>query len=104
MSPRLKLVLFTSKDCGTCMHVKKNVLPLFKKANPDLKIEEVMIGLDGASDNQQGEDRANAYGIEGLPAIRFEIEGLPTGGAGNCSLSGLNALVKAAREAVANAK
>lgn len=93
----LKMVIFTSKDCPTCQHLKRNVLPAFKKAHPDLTIEEVNIGLDAPSNNKSGEARADAYNVQGLPTIVFEIaKELPQGGAGDCSLSGLNALLERA--------
>lgn len=101
--PRLKMVLFTSKDCGTCKHVKKNVLPLFTKAHPDLKIEEVSVGLDGPGNDQVAEARADAYDVKGLPTIVFEVEGFPVGGAGECTLNGLNKLLKNAGEALKKA-
>lgn len=102
-TPRLKMVLFTSKDCGTCKHVKKNVLPLFVKAHPELKIEEVSVGLNEPGDDPQAEARADAYDVQGLPTIVFEVEGLPQGGAVDCTLAGLNKLLKDAGEALKKA-
>lgn len=101
--PRLKMVLFTSKDCPTCRHVKKNVLPHFQKAHPDFKIEEVSVGLDAPGDDQRAEARADAYDVEGLPTIVFEIEGLPRGGGIDCTLNGLNKLLKEAEEGLKKA-
>lgn len=105
MSATLKMVIFTSKDCPTCQHLKKNVLPVFKKANPDLEIEEVSIGLGAPSKNAAGEARADAYGVKGLPAIYWELvpaKKFPVGEAANCNLSGLNALYAKAKEALGN--
>jgi thioredoxin-related protein len=102
MPATLKMVIFTSKDCPTCKHLKKNVLPLFMKAHPNLKIEEVNIGLDKPSKDDKAEARADAYGVQALPAIVFELDPeLPRGGAGDCSLPGLNALLKKAESALA---
>jgi thiol-disulfide isomerase/thioredoxin len=103
MPATLKMVIFASKDCSACKHLKKNVLPLFMKAHPNLKIEEVNIGLDKPSKDSEAEARADAYGVQALPTIVFELEcsGLPRGSAGDCSLPGLNALLKKAESALA---
>lgn len=102
MPATLKMVIFSSKGCPACHHLKQNVLPLFRKAHPDLVIEEVSIGLDKPSKDAQAEARADAYGVRGVPTIVFElVTALPQGGAGDCSLTGLNALLKKAQSALA---
>lgn len=102
-TPRLKMIFFTSKDCSVCSDVKKRVLPVFQKAHPELKIEEVKIGLDAPSDNTTAEARADAYGIRGVPAIFFELEGLPQGSGVDCTLPGLNKLLRDAEGALKKA-
>lgn len=97
--PHLKMVIFTSKHCAACQHLKKNVLPQFRKANPDLTIEEV-VTEEGIETN---EARADGYGIQNVPTIVFEVEGLGRGGAPDCNLSGLTALFKRAQDALATA-
>lgn len=91
-TPHLKMILFTSKDCGVCAVVKKNVLPVLKKKHPNIQIEEVVIGLEGPGDDDRAETRADAYGVKSVPAIFFEVAGLPVGDGTHCTLNGLAAL------------
>lgn len=96
--PHLKLVFFSSKSCGVCQHFKKNVLPLLKKELPDLVIEEVQAAMEGERvKNPKGEARADAHDVQGFPAFRFEVVGLPQGGGIDATLSGVKKLVREAQ-------
>jgi thioredoxin-related protein len=98
-TPHLKLVVFTSKHCGTCQHFKKNVLPLFKKEMPDLVIEEVQATMEGEKvRNPQNEARADAHEVTGFPTFVFEVVGFPRGGGEVATLSALKKFVAEARE------
>jgi thioredoxin-related protein len=102
-TPAIKMVIFTAPGCGVCTHLKKAVLPHFKKANPSLKIEEVEASLDG-SGSADIEARADLYGVKSFPAIFFELDTpLAKGGGGDCTLNGLNKLAKEASEALKKA-
>lgn len=100
----VKMIIFSSKDCPTCIHLEKNVLPAFTKAHPDLVIEKVQVGLDEDSPGTpESEARADAYEVEGLPTIIIEGE-IARGGATVCSLPALNKFLKEAQGHVAKSR
>lgn len=69
---KLKLLVFSSKQCSACQFMKKRkVVELFKKDNESVEVEEI------DTDTDEGSDRADAYNVMSLPTLVFEYTAAP---------------------------